>query len=46
MPNDSFMLHFGCLLDAKSFAHLIIDFDLNHKLARWKERRYQQTMHG
>ena len=46
MPNDSFMLYFGCLLDAKSFAHLIIDFDLNHKLARWKERRYQATMHG
>lgn len=43
MPNDSFMLYFGCLLDAKSFAHLIIDFDLN---PRWKERRYQATMHG
>ncbi|MGL6132939.1 MAG: hypothetical protein ACRC1L_01920 [Prochlorococcaceae cyanobacterium] len=46
LPEGSFALHFGCLLDASSFVHLIIDYDENHQLIRWVERRYHPTMHG
>ena len=46
MPKGEFNLQFGCLSNPKSFAHLIIAYDANHKLSRWVERRYQPTMHG
>ena len=46
MPKGEFNLQFGCLLNPKSFAHLIIACDANYKLSRWVERRYQSTMHG
>lgn len=46
VPEGSFSLHFGCLLDASSFVHLIIDYGGNHRLIRWVERRYHPTMHG
>ncbi|WP_157911083.1 hypothetical protein [Vulcanococcus limneticus] len=46
LPKDGFSLHFGCLLNQNSFIHLIIDYDVNDRLSRWVERRYQPTMHG
>ncbi|CAK6691153.1 hypothetical protein VB734_06855 [Synechococcus sp. BA-124 BA4] len=41
-----FDLNFGCMLSAKSFVHLIIEYDEKHQLTRWVERRYQPTMEG
>lgn len=46
IPKCEFNLQFGCLLNPKSFAQLIIAYDANYKLSRWVERRYQPTMHG
>jgi len=46
MPKGNFDLQFGCLLNPKSFTHLIIAYDANNRLSRWIERRYQPTMHG
>jgi len=41
-----FDLNFGCLLSARIFVHLIIEYDEKDQLTRWVERRYQPTMQG
>ena len=46
LPKHSFDLHFGCILDRQNFVHLTMEFDANHNLLAWIERRYQPTMHG
>jgi len=46
LPGGPFSLNFGCLLNAGSFVHLIIECDGQHQLVRWVERRYQATMQG
>lgn len=46
MPKGEFNLQFGCLLNSKSFTHLMIAYDANGGLSRWIERRYQSTMLG
>lgn len=46
LPQGPFDLNFGCMLSARSFVHLIIDYDEKHQLVRWVERRYQPTMDG
>lgn len=40
--NDGcFELSFGCLLTSELFVHLLIEFDHDHRLVSWIERRYQ-----
>lgn len=46
MPRGEFNLQFGCLLNSKSFTHLMIAYDSKGRLSRWIERRYQSTMLG
>ena len=46
LPKHSFNIHFGCILDRQNFVHLTMEFDANHNLLTWIERRYQPTMHG
>jgi hypothetical protein len=46
LAQGPFELNFGCMLSAKNFVHLIIEYDEKHQLSRWVERRYQPTMDG
>jgi hypothetical protein len=46
LPTHSYDLCFGCKVDPQNFVHLTIEFDADHNLLSWIERRYQPTMHG
>jgi len=46
LPEGPFDLNFGCLLNPRNFVHLMIEYNENHQLVRWVERRYQPTIDG